>query len=117
LDFEIKWMATDDCRNPDGEVSLTSRNLFHIQPDSFYREIADEDTQGIGCRREVVVSIRMESPFSVVAEYRRPGGNICSICFDIVWFEGRDVTELPLLERNSYLSEISEVDNVRLSDM
>lgn len=108
--FEVKWdgyRAITEMR--DGDVALYSRNLLSLQQK--FSPIADALRE---CRFEavldgeiVVVDDRGHPDFQMLQNYQKSGGgHLLYYVFDLLYFQGHDLTGLPLLRRKELLKKI-----------
>ncbi len=108
--FEVKWdgyRAVAEVR--DGDVALYSRNLLSLN-DKFapvtealrafrFEAVLDGEI--------VVVDDRGAPDFQLLQHYRASGsGHLIYYVFDLLHFQGRDLTVLPLLRRKEFLKRI-----------
>ena len=119
--FEVKWdgyRAVAEVR--DGEVALYSRNLLPLN--ETFAPIVEALR---GCRFEavldgevVVVDDRGEPDFQLLQNYRKSGhGHLLYCVFDLLHFQGHDLTRLPLLRRKELLKRIlPSGPRIRFSD-
>jgi bifunctional non-homologous end joining protein LigD len=117
--YEIKW---DGYRSlaviEDGHAELISRN--NISFDQF-RPIADAlgkwNAKAIIDGEIVVLGADGKSDFSAIQNWqRRKDGQLVYNVFDILWYEGRDLRDLPLTERKAILESVLPADDIiRLS--
>jgi bifunctional non-homologous end joining protein LigD len=119
--FEVKWdgyRAVAEIR--DGDVSLYSRNLIPLHRK--YPPIAEAlQTFGFDAVLDgeiVVVDDRGHPDFQMVQNYQKSGsGHLLYYVFDLLYFQGHDLTGLPLLSRKELLKKIlPPVPNIRFSD-
>ncbi len=119
--FEVKWdgyRAIAEIR--DGKVSLYSRNLvsfnrkFHPVTESLGRFRFDAVLDG----EIVVVDDRGQPDFQMLQDYRKLGrGHLLYYVFDLLYFEGRDLTGWPLVKRKELLKKVlPSVPKVKFSD-
>ncbi|HEY6838373.1 MAG TPA: non-homologous end-joining DNA ligase [Geobacteraceae bacterium] len=108
--FEVKWdgyRVLAEVR--DGEVKLYSRNLLPLN-----ERFAPLVEALEACRFEavldgevVVVDERGAPDFQLLQNYRRSGaGHLLYYVFDILHFEGHDLTGLPLMRRKALLKRL-----------
>jgi bifunctional non-homologous end joining protein LigD len=108
--FEVKWdgyRAVAEVR--DGEVALYSRNLLPLD-----RKFPPVVEALRACRFEavldgeiVVVDERGHPDFQLLQHYRETGaGHLLYYVFDLLHFQGHDLTSLPLLRRKELLKRI-----------
>ncbi len=119
--FEVKWdgyRAVAEIRN--GSVSLYSRN--GISFDKKYSPIA-ESLRKFGCDAvldgEIVVVDGQGRPdFQALQHFQGSGsGHLLYYVFDLLYFRGHDLTDLPLLKRKELLKKIlPSVPSIRFSD-
>lgn len=119
--FEMKWdgyRAVAEIR--DGEVALYSRNLLPLN-----RKFAPIAEALKVCRFEavldgeiVVVDDRGRPDFQQLQHYRESGsGHLLYYVFDLLHFQGHDLTALPLLRRKELLKKIvPSGSRIRFSD-
>jgi bifunctional non-homologous end joining protein LigD len=117
--YEIKW---DGYRSlaviEDGHTELISRN--NISFDQF-RPIADAlgkwNAKAIIDGEIVVLGADGKSDFSAIQNWqRRKDGQLVYNVFDILWYGGRDLRDLPLTERKAILEAVLPTDDtIRLS--
>jgi bifunctional non-homologous end joining protein LigD len=119
--FEVKWDGYRAIAEiQDGKVSLYSRNLI-----SFNQKFAPV-TESLRKFRfdavldgEIVVVDDEGYPnFQMLQDFRKSGkGHLIYYVFDLLYFEGHDLTGLPLLRRRELLKKIlPAVPNIKLSD-
>jgi bifunctional non-homologous end joining protein LigD len=117
--YEIKW---DGYRAlaviADGHAELISRNnisfgQFHPVADA----LAEWDAKAIIDGEIVVLGANGKSDFSAIQNWqRRKDGQLVYNVFDILWYEGRDIRNLPLTERKAILEAVLATNDViRLS--
>jgi bifunctional non-homologous end joining protein LigD len=119
--FEVKWdgyRAVAEVR--DGDVALYSRNLLPLNEK--FSPIVEALRE---CRFEavldgeiVVVDDRGHPDFQLLQNYRKSAkGHLLYYVFDLLYFEGHDLTGLPLLERKRLLKRIlPSTPHIRFSD-
>jgi bifunctional non-homologous end joining protein LigD len=117
--YEIKW---DGYRalavTGDHQAELISRN--NISFDQFH-PVADAlkkwDAQAIIDGEIVVLGADGKADFSAIQNWqRRKDGQLVYHVFDILWYEGRDLRELPLTERKAILEAVLPTDDlIRIS--
>lgn len=119
--FEVKWdgyRAIAEIRNRD--VSLYSRNLISlnkkfapiVQALQTFRDDAILDGE------IVVVDDQGRPDFGMLQNYRRSGrGHLVYYVFDLLYFDGHDLTDLPLLRRKKLLKQVlPAVPELKFSD-
>jgi bifunctional non-homologous end joining protein LigD len=119
--FEVKWdgyRAVAEIR--DGDVSLYSRNLLSLNEK--FPPIVDALRE---CRfaavldgEIVAVDDRGQPDFQMLQNYRKSGsGHLLYYVFDLLYFQGHDLTGLPLLRRKELLKELlPSASRIRFSD-
>ncbi|MBI5632886.1 MAG: hypothetical protein HZA15_05345 [Nitrospirae bacterium] len=108
--FEVKWdgyRAMAEIRNND--VSLYSRNLIPLNKKfgpiaealQTFRDDAILDGE------IVVVDDQGRPDFGMLQDYRKTGrGHLVYYVFDLLYFHGHDLTDLPLLRRKKLLKQV-----------
>lgn len=119
--FEVKWdgyRAIAEIR--DGDISLYSRNLVPLNkkfgPIAEALKTFRDDAVMDG---EIVVLDDQGRPdFGMLQDYRRSGrGHLVYYVFDLLYFHGHDLTDLPLLRRKRLLKQVlPAVPELRFSD-
>jgi bifunctional non-homologous end joining protein LigD len=119
--FEVKWdgyRAVAIIRN--GTVSLNSRNLISLNKK--FSPIVDSLKQfrfeAILDGEIVVVDDRGHADFQMLQDYNKTGsGHLVYYVFDLLHFEGHDLTGLPLLKRKDLLKKVLPFSSkIKLSD-
>lgn len=119
--FEIKWdgfRAIAEVEN--GKVNLYSRNLlsFNKQFEAIVEELKKiEDT--VILDGEIVVLDKDGKPsFQLLQNYQRTGeGNLIYYVFDLLYADGQNLIEEPLLERKNKLKKVlPKLNLVKISD-
>ena len=114
--YEIKWdgyRAVADLRK--GKVALDSRNnisfneKFAVVRDA----LAALDINAVLDGEVVALNEDGTASFQLLQNYLKQGKetNLVYYVFDILWYEGRDLTQLPLVERKQLLESILPADN------
>ncbi|MXV53185.1 DNA ligase D [Pedobacter sp. HMF7647] len=121
--YEVKW---DGYRaiasvNKD-EVELYSRNLksFNEKFYPIYEVLKTWDVNVILDGEIMVLNEKGLSDFGALQNWRSEAdGELAFYAFDIIWLEGKDLTGLPLSERQQILKEIlpTNDDRIRLSQV
>ena len=113
--FEIKWdgyRAIAECNY--NKINLYSRNNLSFN-DTFSTISESLKTIGLNAVLDgevVVLNNNGKSEFSLIQNYKRTGkGNIVYYVFDILYYNGHDLTGLPLLERKEILKKIIPENN------
>ena len=119
--FEVKWdgyRAIAEIRN--GGVSLYSRNRISLnkkfQPiaDALRKFRFDSVLDG----EIVVVDDQGRPDFQMLQDYQKSGsGHLLYYVFDLLYFQGHDLTNMPLIRRKELLKEILPSDpKIKFSD-
>jgi bifunctional non-homologous end joining protein LigD len=120
--YEVKWdgyRALGFCLK-NGDVQLLSRNNKQFN-EKFYpiSELMQGWNMDIVVDGEIVViNENGISNFGNLQNWRSEAdGELAYYVFDIIWFEGKDLTSLPLSERQALLAEVlpQDDDRIRLS--
>ena len=118
--FEIKWdgyRAIAECNF--NEIKLYSRNSISFNKN--FPEVV-ESLRSLGLQavldgEVVAVDERGMARFELIQNHHRRAGNIIYYVFDILYYNGYDLTRLSLLERKEILKKIlPDLLNVRFND-
>ncbi|RII29117.1 MAG: hypothetical protein CXR31_04425 [Geobacter sp.] len=119
--FEMKWdgyRAVAEIR--DGEVALLSRNLISLNRRFFpiVESLRKFRFEAVLDGEIVVVDDRGYPDFQLLQNYQKSGnGHLLYYVFDLLHFQGHDLTSLPLIERKELLKKIlPATPNIRFSD-
>lgn len=120
--FEIKWDGYRALAYIDKKVNLYSRNKNSFN--TVFSEIANDllnlKAQAILDGEIVVLDAKGRSHFQLMQNYQRTKqGSLYYYVFDILYLNGRDLRELPLIERKKILETLlanSSLSLVRFSD-
>jgi bifunctional non-homologous end joining protein LigD len=118
--YEVKWdgyraVATIN----KGSVDLISRN--NLPFDKFYPIIKQLKTWKLNAVIDgeiLVLNDKGLSDFGALQNWRSEAdGHLVYYVFDILWYEGKNLMELPLIQRQAILKEIlpTDSDNIRQS--
>jgi DNA ligase D-like protein (predicted ligase)/DNA ligase D-like protein (predicted 3'-phosphoesterase) len=119
--FEVKWdgyRTVAEIR--DGDVALYSRNLISLNQK--YVPIVDAlrkfSFEAVLDGEIVVVDDRGQPDFQLLQNYQKSGsGHLLYYVFDLLHFQGHDLTSLPLLRRKELLKKILPASpKIRFSD-
>jgi DNA ligase D-like protein (predicted ligase)/DNA ligase D-like protein (predicted 3'-phosphoesterase) len=119
--FEVKWdgyRAVAETR--EGEVSLYSRNLLPLNEK--FSPVAESlrkfGFEAVLDGEIVVVDDQGEPGFELLQNYRKTGkGHLLYYVFDLLHFQGHDLTGLPLVKRKEFLKKILPPSpKIRFSD-
>jgi bifunctional non-homologous end joining protein LigD len=119
--FEVKWdgyRAVAEIQN--GSASLYSRNLISFN--QRYSPITDSlkkfRFEAILDGEIVVVDDRGYPDFQMLQDYQKSGrGHLLYYVFDLLYFQGHDLTNLPLIQRKELLKRIlPSVPKIKFSD-
>lgn len=121
--YEVKW---DGYRaiayNRNGKVELSSRNLKSFT-DKYYpitEALASWKANAVLDGEILVVDKAGRANFGALQNWRSEAdGDLAYYVFDLLWYEGKDLTPLPLTDRQAILHEILPVgdDRIRLSEV
>jgi bifunctional non-homologous end joining protein LigD len=119
--FEVKWdgyRAIAELRG--GEVSLYSRNLLPLNEKFFpvVEALRKFGFEAVLDGEIVVVDDQGQPNFELLQNYRKTGnGHLLYYVFDLLHFQGHDLTGLPLLSRKELLKKILPPSpKIRFSD-
>jgi DNA ligase D-like protein (predicted ligase)/DNA ligase D-like protein (predicted 3'-phosphoesterase) len=119
--FEIKWDGYRAIAEfGDGNVSLYSRN--RISFNQKFSPVADAlkkfRFEAVLDGEIVLVDEQGRPDFQMLQDYQKSGrGHLLYYVFDLLHFEGYDLTDLPLLRRKEFLKKIlPSVPNLKFSD-
>lgn len=108
--YEVKW---DGYRvvafMHKGQVELKSRNdkSFNEKFYPIYDQLKEMKLNAILDGEVVVLNKNGTANFGALQNWRsKSDGDLVYYVFDIVWYEGKDLKKLPLLERKTILNEI-----------
>ena len=119
--FEVKWdgyRAVAEVQ--EGKVALYSRNLLSL--DQKFAPIAESlqtlPFEAVLDGEIVVVNEQGQADFQLLQNYQKSGqGFLIYYVFDLLYFNGRDLTGLPLLKRKELLKKIlPPAKNLKFSD-
>jgi bifunctional non-homologous end joining protein LigD len=120
--YEIKWdgyRALAFMNN--GKVELKSRNdkSFNEKFYPIYESIKNWNINAIVDGEIVVLAENGVSNFGSLQNWRSEAdGQLIYYVFDIIWLDGKDLTDLTLLERREILKQVMPEDsNIRLSEL
>jgi bifunctional non-homologous end joining protein LigD len=116
--YEVKW---DGYRTvayiKDGVVELLSRNNKSFS-EKYYPIVAAMSKWKINVVLDgeiLVIGKDGKANFGALQNWRSEAdGDLVFYAFDILWYDGKDLMELPLSERQSILKEIFPIDDDRL---
>lgn len=120
--FEVKWDGYRAMAMLDGKkVELASRNAKSFN-DKFYvihDALAELNIRAILDGEIVVLGKDEKADFGALQNWRsETDGILVYFVFDIIWHDGKDLTELPLSERRKILENILKPnDKIRLSEI
>jgi bifunctional non-homologous end joining protein LigD len=119
--FEVKWDGYRTVAQvSNGHALLYSRNQNSLT-NRFSPVAASLEKLGFDAvlDGEVVAIDKTGLPdFQMLQDYKKfPGGRLVYYVFDILYYQGRDLTKLPLIKRKELLQKILPVGgNIRVSD-
>ncbi len=119
--FEVKWdgyRAIAEIR--DGEVSLYSRNRISLGKKfpPILETLREFHFEAVLDGEIVAVDDRGQPDFQMLQDYQKSGsGHLVYYVFDLLYFQGHDLTSLPLIRRKELLKKIlPSVPNVKCRD-
>jgi bifunctional non-homologous end joining protein LigD len=119
--FEVKWdgyRAVAEIR--DGGISLYSRNgiSFNRKFPSITDSLEKFGYEAVLDGEIVVVDDRGYPDFQMLQDYQKSGsGHLLYYVFDLLYFAGHDLTDLPLIKRKALLKKIlPSVSHIKFSD-
>ena len=119
--FEIKWDGYRALGEKNRDVQLVSRNhkVFHQFP-SIIEELKKIPGKWIVDGEVVMLDKKGRSNFQLLQNYQRKKvGPPVYYVFDILFYQGKDLRHLPLMERRKILKELlrkSRLSHVKFSD-
>ncbi len=120
--YEVKWDGYRALASVDaGKVSLTSRNDKSFT-EKFYpiaQTMSQWDIRAVIDGEILVIDADGKADFSALQNWRSEAdGHLVFYAFDLLWHDGRDLTQLPLSGRRALLENIlPQSDNIRLSQV
>lgn len=121
--FEVKW---DGYRTigfiEDGNVKLQSRNNKSFT-DKYYpvkEALGEWKTHAVIDSEIIVMNSKGVSDFGALQNWRSEAdGELAMYVFDLLWYEGRNMMELPLKDRQAVLKDVLPAGNgiIRLSEV
>lgn len=120
--FEIKWDGYRSLAFVDKKITLYSRNNNSFNPmfQSIVKDLEQLKDQCILDGEIVILDEKGKSDFQLMQNFQRTNkGNLFYYVFDLLFLNGKDLRELPLIERKEKLQELLEkhsLDFIRYSD-
>lgn len=119
--YEIKWDGYRALAFVNGgEVDIRSRNdkSFNEKFYPVYDEIRGWGIQAVVDGEIVVLNDKGVADFGALQNWRSEAdGTLIYYVFDLLWYNGQDLTELPLTERRALLkAHLPASDTIRLSE-
>lgn len=121
--FELKWdgfRILSFVNRQDAKLLTRNRNLYNTNYPSIVKALQDLKTEAIFDGEVVVLDKSNRSKFELLTNYQRnPQGKLCYYIFDLLYYKGRDLRHLPLIERKQLLQEIlskGDPEILRFSD-
>lgn len=113
--FEIKWDGFRIIAYVNGsDVNLLSRNQKNYTGifSAVSKELATMNVNVVFDGEMVVVDETGRSHFQLLQQYQKSGnGQLKYYIFDILWYDGKSLVNLPLLERKKILKKILKNNN------
>lgn len=109
--FEIKWdgfRAIAELNNE--QVALYSRNLksFHAKFPTIVKALKELKMQAIFDGEIVIFDEKGKPDFQSLQNYQGVGGDLFYYVFDLLYYNGHDLRNLPLIERKELLQKVLE---------
>lgn len=121
--FEIKWDGYRALARIDKKVELISRNekLFNGPFDALIKDLSKLKVQALLDGEIVVLDKEGKANFQQIQNYQKTKkGSLFYYVFDLLYLNGQDLRELPLIERKQLLKDLIEKNTsllqVRYSD-
>lgn len=122
--YEVKWdgyRALGFCLK-NGDVQLLSRNnkQFNEKFYPIFRILQSWNRDMVVDGEILVINDKGISNFGALQNWRSEAdGELVYYVFDLIWYEGKDLTELPLNTRQTVLTEVlpQDDDRIRLSQV
>lgn len=121
--YEVKWDGYRCVAYIDkAKVELSSRNNKSFT-EKYYPIVAaleKWDKSAVLDGEILVISKQGKANFSALQNWRSEAdGDLAFYAFDLLWYEGRDLTQLPLSSRQAILKEVlpQDDDHIRLSQV
>ncbi len=119
--YEIKWDGYRALTFVNGgEVDIRSRNdkSFNEKFYPVYDELCGWGIQAVVDGEIVVLNDKGVADFGALQNWRSEAdGTLIYYVFDLLWYDGQDLTELPLTERRALLkAHLPTSDTIRLSE-
>jgi len=117
--FEVKWDGYRAIAAVNNEVELISRNKIPF--DKYYPVVAAMkkwDFKAVLDGEILVLNDKGVADFGALQNWRSEAdGNLVFYVFDILWYEGKSLVDLPLIQRRAILEKIlpADDDSIRLS--
>lgn len=121
--YEIKW---DGYRAVSylnkGKVTMLSRNQlsFNEKFDVIVAALQEWNTKAVIDGEIVALNDEGNPDFQALQNYLKTGKSVhlAYYVFDLLWYDGKDITQLPLIERKEILQQILPPDNelIRFSE-
>lgn len=108
--YEVKWdgyRAIAICNNE--EIELKSRNdkSFNQKFYPIHTAMKNMNMQAVFDGEIVLMDEQDKTNFEALQNWRSEAdGDIYFYVFDLLWYEGRDITQLPLIDRKNILEKI-----------
>jgi bifunctional non-homologous end joining protein LigD len=116
--YEVKWDGYRALAFMEkGEVQLVSRNnkTFEDKFYPIYNLLKELKFNAILDGEILVLDEKGRSNFSDLQNWRSEAdGELVFYVFDLLWYEGKDLMDLPLIERQAILKEVLPTDDDRL---
>jgi bifunctional non-homologous end joining protein LigD len=107
--FEVKWDGYRAVAEVDnGKVSLYSRNhnAFESKYPALVQELAGLGHDAVLDGEVTVLDAEGKARFHLLQNYQKSRGNLIYYAFDLLYLDGRDLRDLPLLRRKELLAAL-----------
>ncbi|TCK85526.1 DNA ligase D [Albibacterium bauzanense] len=116
--YEVKWDGYRALAFMNkGKVELLSRNnkSFNDKFYPIYQLLSGLKLNAVIDGEILILNEKGVSNFSTLQNWRSEAdGDLVFYVFDILWYEGKDLTGLPLIERQAVLNEILPIEDDRM---
>lgn len=121
--YEIKWDGYRAISYLNkGKITMLSRNQlsFNEKFDIIAAALAEWNTKAVIDGEIVALDDKGNPDFQALQNYLKTGKSVhlAYYVFDLLWYDGRDITQLPLIERKEILQQILPADSelIRFSE-
>lgn len=121
--YEVKWDGYRAlCYIQNGQVDIMSRNnkSFNEKYYPMTKLLSTFSFNAVLDAELVVLNEKGISDFSAMQNWRSEvDGDLALVVFDLLWYEGKSLMDLPFVERHAILKEVlpTDDDRIRLSEV